>query len=648
MKISGKYTIFLLLIVLAIVFVVLAALSTGTEGGADDYQHFKIARYAFKYPSLFLDDWGKPIFIFFSSPFAQLGFIGMKIFNILAGSLTAYLLYLILKKRNYKTAIIAPFFLFFAPIYTVLLLSGMTEIFFGFLFVLSIYLFFFKKFILSAIFASFLPIARTEAIILIPFFILAYSFRKEWKSIPFLLTAFCLYGLIGTFFVYHDFFWLIHQNPYKYKVLIYGSGELLHFVKQLKRITGLPLLFLSIPGFILALYNLFKKGINLKNPEFEEILLILLPLATFFAAHSYVWWKGIGASIGLIRVMACIIPLWIFYSVKGFELIFGYLEKYKYTRYAFLTVMAYYVVVSPFKVYAIPVPQSATHRLTGRAASWLQENELEKHKIFYFEPYLMPALEINPYDQKRCNEGVFDRKMPSNGLPDSSIIVWDAQFGPNEGGVPLENLMKDPNLKLLKIFRPEVFFKVLGNHPYEIYILEKFETGNPVGNYAIASKAAAEELSGFESKLILENGFENSGERVGFAIDSTTSHSGKFSVLLDTVREFSLTYQNESKIFPKSQKQILRASIYCKPIRIPEKSSLTLVASLESQGKIYDYHTANLADFFNESGEWTKLQLEYTIPAVKSDGDVLKVYLWLHGKPLINIDDYRIELFYKK
>ncbi len=644
MRILGKYSIFILLSLLAVVFILLAIFSTGTHGGADDYVHYSIARYAFKYPALFLDHWGKPIFTLLSSPFAQFGFTGMKIFNIIVGSFTAYLLYLLLKIRNYKLAIIAPVFLFFAPIYTVLLLSGMTEIFFSFLLVLAIYLFFREKYIFAAIVVSFLPIARTEAFILIPFFIIAFSWRKKWTSLPFLLTAFCLYGLVGWIFVYHDFFWLIHQNPYKYKVPLYGSGELLHFVKNLKNITGLPLLILSIPGFAIAFYNLFKKGIKLQNPESEEILLIMIPLATYFAAHSYIWWKGIGASIGLIRVMTCIIPLWMFYSVKGLEFISGYLNKYKFAKYLLAAAALYFVVITPFKVYVIPVKRLASHEVTKKAADWILSNKLTRYTVFYYEPYVTTALEIDPYNQKASHALVFDNQVPSKGLPDSAVLVWDAQFGPNEGGLPLDNIMKDPQMQLLKIFRPAVPFTVLGGFTYEIYIFQKISESHFHNNYDIAKSTAEEDIPGFERKILFYNGFEKPSDRKELKPDSLVSHSGKFSVFLDTINEYSLTFQADCSEFSKVKSGSIRIIIYCLTGKETDKTSLTLVSSIENNGKIYEYHVQKLSDLSAVSGKWTRAVLQFPIPELKSPKDIFKVYLWQHGKPLIRLDDYTIEL----
>jgi ABC-type cobalt transport system substrate-binding protein len=112
-KLSEKYYIFILLIFLFIIFSVISYLSTGTYGGADDIVHYRFARYSFSHPQFFLNHWAKPVFTLLSSPFAQFGFFGIKIFNLIIGSLTAFLSYKIVKILNYKNAFLVIIFIFF-------------------------------------------------------------------------------------------------------------------------------------------------------------------------------------------------------------------------------------------------------------------------------------------------------------------------------------------------------------------------------------------------------------------------------------------------------------------------------------------------------------------------------------------------------
>ena len=208
--------------------------------------------------------------------------------------------------------------------------------------------------------------------------------------------------------------------------------------------------------------------------------------------------------------------------------------------------------------------------------------------------------------------------------------------------------MNDPQLKLLKVFRPEVPFTVWGGHPYEIDVFQKLDANNPQDNYSVATKIAEEERTGSLKKILQFYDFEQTGERIGFHSDSTISRSGKFSILLDTIPEFSLAFQKDCKLFRKERKGILRASVYCYPVNLPDKSSLVLVSSLENNGKIYDYHASSLSDLKPKAGNWTELVLRYELPEIKSDADIFKVYLWQRGKPLVKLDDYTIELLVTK
>ena len=97
-----KHFPYYLLLAFLITFIILAFLSEGSVGGADDIAHYKFSRFAFKYPEFFLDPWGKPLFTILMAPFAQFGMMGVRAFNILLGLGAALLTYLTAKKLDYK------------------------------------------------------------------------------------------------------------------------------------------------------------------------------------------------------------------------------------------------------------------------------------------------------------------------------------------------------------------------------------------------------------------------------------------------------------------------------------------------------------------------------------------------------------------
>lgn len=167
---SDRFLLVLVLSSLSIFFLILTILSKGAYGGGDDITHYLIARYAYKHPINLLSHWGKPFYTLLISPFAQFGFLGSKIFNLIVGISTSYLCYRIAKHFQYPKPYLIPTFVLFTPVYSIMVLSGMTEVLFSFILVLTVFLFLRKSYILAAIVLSFLPFVRNEGVVVFPKF----------------------------------------------------------------------------------------------------------------------------------------------------------------------------------------------------------------------------------------------------------------------------------------------------------------------------------------------------------------------------------------------------------------------------------------------------------------------------------------------
>ena len=99
----------------------------GTGDSGDSVSHFLYAKYAFQYPENFFYQWAKPLFVLFAAPFAQFGFVGIKVFNCLNASLTLYFTYKIAKKLHIPNALLAILILATCSMYFTLIFSGLTE-----------------------------------------------------------------------------------------------------------------------------------------------------------------------------------------------------------------------------------------------------------------------------------------------------------------------------------------------------------------------------------------------------------------------------------------------------------------------------------------------------------------------------------------
>jgi Gpi18-like mannosyltransferase len=396
-KFAEPFYVFCGLIVLFIYFSTLAYLSKGSHGGADCYAHYKIAHYAFKYPRLFLDLWGKPIFTLFSSPFAQFGFTGIKIFNIICALVSGWFCYRICKKLNLNDSPLVIILLCFAPMYFVVSISVLTEIAFSLVLILAIYLFLEKKYVWSAIIISLLPFARQEGIVVFPLFLLMLLIRKQYKAIPFLTFGFLIFSSIGYFY-YNDFLWVIHQNPYNGDVDIYGHGELMHFVSSYKEILGIPLSILFLIGIIQLIYKCitFRKG----HPFLlEEIVLIFGSAAIYIAGHSYVWWKGLHGSLGITRVMAGVIPAIAIVCLEGYNLLRNLFSFNKIARYALTIFILVIVIYTPIEAKLAPIPIGEDQEVMEETSEWLEQTPYSNNLTYYFDPFFSYALHK---DDIRC------------------------------------------------------------------------------------------------------------------------------------------------------------------------------------------------------------------------------------------------------
>ena len=158
---------------------------------------------------------------------------------------------------------------------------------------------------------SLLPFVRFEGFIIFPPFILILLLNKRFKDIPLLFSGYFIFSIIG-YFAFNDLLWLIHKNPYSGSAsAIYGHGSLFHYLSKAPYIIGTSNALLVILGIIYLVVNSIIYHTRRKEGSTDFAFLILAggSFLSYFIAHSYVWYKGAGNSLGLLRIMVAIIPL---------------------------------------------------------------------------------------------------------------------------------------------------------------------------------------------------------------------------------------------------------------------------------------------------------------------------------------------------
>lgn len=642
---TEKYLHWAILSVLCILLITLSFLSEGYCGGADNIYHYFFSRFAFKHPHFFLDLWGRPLFTILSSPFSQFGFQGLKIFNILAGLATSYISYLIVKKLKLTPPFLVILLVCFTPLYCIMLLTGLTEILFSLVLVLAVYYFFDEKYILSSIMISLVFFARNEGFIFLPLFLFAFLVKRKFKAIPFLATGLLFFSLIGSIY-YKDLLWIIHNFPYSaHNPSYYKSGSFFHFFTLHEGIMGIPLEVLAGIGVLYLVAQFFSKDISKRTLAFYEFLLILAPLVIYVVFHSVLFWKGLGGSIGLDRVLAGVLPLGAILAMKGYHQVNKFLP-YRWLKTIILIVFVFLVTRVNFLTYHYPVILDPEEKLEKQASAWFEKSPFAKEKVYYSDfngCFFLDTKPVDLLDQSKVMQLHSINDVIS--IPPGCIVQWDAHFGPNECGIPRDSLVLNPHLKLVNYFHPDEPNLTLGGNLYEILFFLKLPPDKTANNYSLLDSLHSEKEKAIRHKILLSYDFETLSKGIdSLKISRDTVHSGLRSFRIDKNMEFGPALIIKCSDFSTLMEKILiRSTAFVFPTAPLQSDKVCLVFSLEKNHVPYQYESLLLNDLNLKVNQWNKISFTVHLYKIKSDNDILNIYLWNPGKKELYLDDFSVE-----
>ena len=476
---SGQALGYLVLGLCLVVFTWLAFLSEHFAGGGDTITHYLFSRYAWEHPQFLLDHWAKPVFTLVSSPFAQAGLRGVVLMNVLLGVASAWLAWQVARSLGMAHAWAVPLLTCFLPVYAETMLSGLTEILFGFMMILSLWLLQRSRYHAAALVAGFSFLVRTEGILVMPivgWYLLAL---RQQRAMAGLFTGFITYSLVG-WAALGEPFWLITHMPYRGAVDLYGTGPLLHFARHAPVFFGALPCLLILTGIIAWGWQAIRIRPDagaLADGSRGIVMLGMGMFLVYFLAHSFMWWSGTGSSLGLHRYMAALGPLAAVLALAGFNALTrlaGRAMKRSFPK-AWATVLLLLVLgvvaASPFSTYPIPGRLQGPDLIMKQAARFILEQSLDHNKVYYYDPALVIHLDLNPYDPGSARERIFSNQEPESGIETGSIVVWDAHFAVNNG-LEAGTLIHSPYFRLLQEFEPEQEILVF-DRPYRVMVFQR-------------------------------------------------------------------------------------------------------------------------------------------------------------------------------
>ncbi|MCL4282348.1 MAG: glycosyltransferase family 2 protein [Flavobacteriales bacterium] len=422
----------------------------------DGALHYLQALHAWKHPSLFLDNWAKPLFVLLASPFAQLGFWGLALFNAVVALFTMVVIMRHITDSATVLRWAVPVLLLISPQYLFMVYSGMTEPLFGLLAVLVVGLLRSGRVTAGMLLASLLPFSRPEAAGLLPFVALWAAWNGHWRKLPLLACGPFIYAVF-TWLAYGDFLWILHEDPYLGNTQ-YGHGDWSHFLQQAPDILGLPLLMLLTASF-LAWPFVWHHRKEQRKALLDTLVLTGLPVVAIWFLHSYAWWNGHSGSAGYLRVFATTVPLSVLFilgvastSISGLKKSPGKAVRLAFAAGCWLLLLPL-GIKDVFGRVPLPPVMVAEQLQTDRAASYVRGLERPGGRVAYLYPYFGIVTGKDPWDSTGAvNLSVLPWSRPGAGLAEHDILVWDSHFGPNESAIPIQRILDDGAFTLQRMF----------------------------------------------------------------------------------------------------------------------------------------------------------------------------------------------------
>lgn len=633
-----RFVVFTLSLIFILLMIVLYY-STGFAGGSDSISHYYFAHYAFKFPEFFFNHWAKPVFTLLAAPFAFFGFKGIQFFNILVAIAAGFFSYLVAKELKMKQPILAIILCCFAPIFAYNIFSGLTEILFALGIIVATYFYLKDRYVLASIIVSILPLIRNEGIFLIPIYAIFLANKKHYKIILLMLLGLAIYSIIGSYYN-HGLFWFFTQTPYRSALGVYGTGSFFQYIKRSPGFFGIPNEIFYVTGLVagITLYLREKKEYS------KEFLLVVLPFLTYFFAHSFMWWSGIGNSQGTNRYMAAIVPLMAVMSTRGltlFSLMFEIIFKSTWVKTAALYIGILSVIHIPFVVQNYPIPLDKYSKVLKQSTDWISQKGLDKSKIYYKDATIPYMLGLNPFDKTRCQNVFDDLKKSSSSIEVGSILIYDERFYPVDN-VEFDSLVQNNYFELQKVFEPEQNIKVYGRD-YRVAVFKRIVPDSSVLNQNRMMAYGSKEYIKSLTSIFFDKNIDHADSTSVYFDDKNDTKCLKINGVKDRYLEKEFDLSTIS--FEKPLELYLRLKI--KPqdtLKLP----LLYVVEVNRNGKQLYYNEIKLEPKVYDLALWSDLDYHVKLPADISFNGNLKVCFLNKNKGVYLIDDYQLGYCHKR
>jgi hypothetical protein len=361
-----------------------------------------------------------------------------------------------------------------------MVLAGMTEVLFGLLTILVIRALFEERYVLAMVLLSFTPFARPEYIGFAPFVLVWVVAKRQWRTLPWSITGHFIHAVAATMLM-GDPLLALHNGTYGGAATIYGRGPLFHFADHLPEIFGMPLLLAGIPALFAGAWLWWEKAEDRSTLRLLLVIGLLPGLAIAFI-HSFLWWKGLKGSLGLLRVLATTAPLLVLCVVWPIVRTLSLPRVWWTERFVFTMGVGALFLHAAWKALLVaqplPVVPNDYEIFVQRVGVEVGRIKGGYDRVLYYHPAVAYYADIDPFDTGKAMQIFSLDTTRTDAVPGAKeLLVWDSHFGPNEGGTPLQWLRDRPGLRLEEVMVPQDRMEVLGGLPFEAWFFRRGTDG---------------------------------------------------------------------------------------------------------------------------------------------------------------------------
>jgi hypothetical protein len=402
----------------------------------DGGYHFLFARWAWKYPQLFVGVWSRPLFTFLYAFPALYGFLPARLLTVLITLVTAWQTFRLASDLKLERAELTIPFLILQPSFFLISADTMTEPLFALVFVIALRLHTRGYVKLGMLVASMMILARPEGFFLgamwgVWVLLDTRAARPLWRRIPetlLLATGAFVWWLAG-YIITHDPRHIQHSWPPDWKATgsVYGDGPIWTYVASLPQIVG-PLLLVP---FIIGLVLLLKRR---KLGTVTSSFLTLLILHSIFRAF------GMFGSAGYPRYFVCVAPSIAIITLTGWNAIAYKLSRFSHAGPAALASVV--ITLSAYLCFCYVDAASWSRDAVAVADTylWFRQHERPVQKLVWSQAYMCIAFDCDPMQKPELSS---DRERTLELLreaPRGTLIFWDGSTGPSWYGVKADDI----------------------------------------------------------------------------------------------------------------------------------------------------------------------------------------------------------------